>query len=193
MGFYLNIKSKAFRLKRFLLGHGGRKGKHKVAKKPLWMMPITYGYHVVEHNMTRDDSDNSDFDSVVARREEMNQTELWYFGIFDALMGDRVSKYMQAHFFDKKLQENHIRSKSKETLKRAYLGVRAKIREEHKLVETSRMGSASVMLINGEKLVVANMGDYRTVVCRDGIAHQTISTYQQSEKVHWSRRLFAGI
>lgn len=76
-----------------------------MAKKPSWMMPMTYGYHVVEHNMSRDDSDNSDFDSVVAQREEMNQTELWYFGIFDALIGDRVSKYMQSHFFDKKLQE----------------------------------------------------------------------------------------
>ena len=55
------------------------------------------------------------------------------------------------------------------------------------------MGSASVMLINGEKLVVANMGDYRTVVCRDGIAHQTTGTNQRSTKIHWSRRLFAGI
>ncbi|KAK8464729.1 hypothetical protein PHAVU_010G067746 [Phaseolus vulgaris] len=192
MGFYLNLKFKAFRLKRFLLGHGGRKRKHKVAKKPSWMMPMTYGYHVVEHNMTRDDSDNSDFDSVVAQREEINQTELWYFGIFDALIGDRVSKYMQSHFFGKKLQETHIRSKSKEALKRAYLGVRAKIREEHKLEETCRMGSASVMLINGEKLVVANMGDYRTVVCRDGIAHQITGTHRRLEKIHWSRRLFAA-
>lgn len=55
------------------------------------------------------------------------------------------------------------------------------------------MGSASVILINGEKLVIANMGDYRTVVCRDGIAHQTTGTYRRLEKMHWSRRLFAGI
>ncbi|WVY96237.1 hypothetical protein V8G54_028388 [Vigna mungo] len=192
MGFYLNLKFKAFRLKRFLLGHGRRKRKQKMAKKPSWMMPMTYGYHVVEHNMSRDDSDNSDFDSVVAQREEMNQTELWYFGIFDALIGDRVSKYMQSHFFDKKLQETRLSSKSKEALKRAYHGVRAKIREEYKLEETCRMGSASVILINGEKLVIANMGNYRTVVCRDGIAHQTTGTYRRLEKMHWSRRLFAG-
>lgn len=78
-------------------------------------------------------------------------------------------------------------------LKRAYLGVRSKIREEHKLEETCRMGSASVMVINGETLVIANMGDYKTVVCRDGMAHQTTDTYQQSAKRHWSRRIFAGI
>ena len=65
------------------------------------MRPMTYGYQVVEHNMARDGSD----DSVVAQREEMDQTELWYFGIFDALIGDKVTKYMQSYFFDKKLQE----------------------------------------------------------------------------------------
>ncbi|KAL5139104.1 putative protein phosphatase 2C-like protein 44 [Glycine soja] len=191
MGFYLNLKRKAFRLKRFLLGHEGRKRKYKQAKKPSWMRPMTYGYQVVESNMARDGSDDSDFDSVVAQREEMDQTELWYFGIFDALIGDKVTKYMQSYFFDKMLQETHIRRKSKEALKRAYLGVRAMIREQHKLEETCRMGSASVMLIDGEKLVVANMGDYRIVVCRDGIAHQTTGTYLQSAKIHWSRRFFA--
>ncbi|KAH1138917.1 hypothetical protein AAZX31_10G172000 [Glycine max] len=192
MGFYLNLKRKAFRLKRFLLGHEGRKRKYKQAKKPSWMRPMTYGYQVVESNMARDGSDDSDFDSVVAQREEMDQTELWYFGIFDALIGDKVTKYMQSYFFDKMLQETHIRRKSKEALKRAYLGVRAMIREQHKLEETCRMGSASVMLIDGEKLVVANMGDYRIVVCRDGIAHQTTGTYLQSAKIHWSRRFFAA-
>ncbi|KAK7344039.1 hypothetical protein VNO77_13254 [Canavalia gladiata] len=191
MGFYLHLKLKAFRLNRFLLGHGGRRRKRMLAKKPLWMMPITYGYHVVENSLTRDGSDDSDFDSVVAEREQMDHTELWYFGISDALIGDRVIKYMQSHFFDKNLQESHVRRKGKETLKRAYLGVRAKIREEQKLEETCRMGSASVMVINGEKLVIANMGDYRTVVCRNGIAHQRTGTYQQSAQRHWSRRLFA--
>ncbi|XP_061370764.1 putative protein phosphatase 2C-like protein 44 [Gastrolobium bilobum] len=194
MGFrYLHLKLKVLRLKRFLLGHGRRKRKNMPpAKKPSWMMPISHGYHVMEHHMIRDGSDDSDFDSVVVQREQMDHTELWYFGIFDAFIGDGVTKYMQSHFFDKKLQESHIRRKSKEMLKRAYLGVRAKIREEHKSEETCKMGSASVMVINGEKLVIANMGDYRTVVCRDGIAHQTTSTYQQSAKRHWSSRLFAG-
>ncbi|KAL2325147.1 hypothetical protein Fmac_024205 [Flemingia macrophylla] len=194
MGFYLNLKLKAFRLKRFLLGRGGRKRKHKkLAKKTSWMMPLAYGYHVVEHSMINDVfSDDSDCDSVVAQREQIENTELWYFGIFGALIGDRVTEFMQSHLFYKNLQLAHIRRKSKETLKRAYLIARAKIREERKLEETCRMGSASVMVINGEKLVVANMGDYRAVVCRDGIAHQATGTYRQTAKIHWYRRLFAG-
>ncbi|OIW21192.1 hypothetical protein TanjilG_30788 [Lupinus angustifolius] len=181
-----------FRLKSFLLGNGGRKRNHWIAKKPSWMMPITHGYHVVEHNVINDDSDDSDFDSVVIQREQMDQTELWYFGIFDAVIVDGVTKFLQSHFFDKKLKESHMRRKTIETLKKAYLSAKTKTREENESKETCRMGSTSVMVINGEKLVIANMGDYRTIFCRNGIAHHITGTHKQSTKRHWYHKLFAG-
>lgn len=93
-----------FRLKRILLRLAGRKRKLLPAKKPSWMTPVTHGYRVVQHHVIRDGSD-SDLDSVVVQREQIDHTELWYFGIFDALIGDRVTKYMQSHLFGKKLQE----------------------------------------------------------------------------------------
>lgn len=69
-------------------------------------MPMSHGYRVMEHHMIRNGSDYSDFDSIVVQREQMDDhTELWYFGISDALIGDRITKYMQSHFFAKKLQE----------------------------------------------------------------------------------------
>lgn len=84
--------------------------------------------------------------------------------------------------------------KCKETLKRAYLSARAKMREEQKLEETcSRMCSSCVIVINGEKLVIANIGDYRAVVCRDGIAYQKTGRHQKLGKRHWTRKLFSGI
>lgn len=156
------------------------------------MIPITHGHHVVEHHVIKGGSDDSDFDSVVIQREEMDHNELWYFGIFDSVVGDGVTKYMQSHFFGKKFKECHMRRKTKETLKRAYLGVRTKIREAHKPEEeTCRIGSTSVMVINGEKLVIANMGDYKTVLCKDGVAYQTTGKHNQSAKRHWCRRLFS--
>jgi protein phosphatase PTC1 len=78
-------------------------------------------------------------------------------------------------------------------MKKTYLGVRSKMREEQRYEDTCRMSSASVMVINGEKLVIANIGNYRVVVCKDGMAHQKVDTYQQSGKRHWSRRIFSGI
>ncbi|KAE9617630.1 putative protein-serine/threonine phosphatase [Lupinus albus] len=246
----LHIKIKKFRLKSFLLGNGGRKRNHGNAKKPSWMMPITHGFHVAEHNVINDDSDDSDFDSVVIQREQMDQTELWYFGIFDALIGDKVTKFMHSHFFDKKLKEvtnqycdidhlsrmmshslfranenitfcflknsfihvvichwsgigneipsiltiSHMRRKAIETLKKAYLSAKTntKTREENESKETCRVGSTSVVVINGEKLVIANFGDYRTVLCRYGIAYQITGTHKQSAKRNWYHKLFSG-
>lgn len=69
------------------------------------MVPITHGHHVVEHDVIKGGSDDSEFDSVVIQREQIGDTELWYFGIFDALIGDGVTKYLQSNFFYKNLKE----------------------------------------------------------------------------------------
>lgn len=69
------------------------------------MMPISHGYHVVDHKSLRGSSDDSDFDSVVVQREQIEELELWFFGVFDARIGDGITKYIQSHFFDKKPKE----------------------------------------------------------------------------------------
>lgn len=192
----LYIKLKVFRLKRLLVRDGGRKKRKVKVGKASWMMPVSHGYHVVEDQPFRNGSDESDSDSVVVQREQIEELELWFFGVFDARIGDVVTKYMQSHLFDKKPKQSHIRRKSKEAMRKAYLWARAKMREaqEADADETWRVGSASVMVINGEKLVIANMGDYRAVVCRDGVAHQINSNHQHpAAKRHWSRRYFSGM
>ncbi|XP_048235228.1 putative protein phosphatase 2C-like protein 44 [Ricinus communis] len=190
----LHLKLKAFRLKRFLIRDGGKKRTSNMTKKPSWAMPIFHGYHVVEDQSFGGGSDYSNSASVVVQREQIQELELWLFGVFDARIGDGVTKYLQSHLFDRNPKESQIRRKSKETMRKAYLGARAKIKETTKSEdETWRVGSASVMVINGEKLVIANMGDYRVVVCRDGVAHQVRSKHQETTKRHWSRRLFPGM
>lgn len=187
-----HFKVKALRVKLSCLGNRKVRRNHGVGSKPSWMMPISHGHHVVEHDWINGDSDDSEFDSVVIQREQIGETELWYLGIFDTLVGDCVTKYLQANYFDKNLKESHLRRKAKETVKRAYLNAKTKIRETQKSDETCIIGSTSVMIINGEKLVLANIGDYRTVLCRDGVAYQTIGKHNQSSKKHWYHRLFSG-
>ena len=72
------------------------------------MNPISHGYHVVEHHLLRGDADQQDdsnSDSVVVQREQIEQNELWYFGIFDSMSGeDKVTKFMQSHFFAKNIK-----------------------------------------------------------------------------------------
>lgn len=78
-------------------------------------------------------------------------------------------------------------------MKKAYLGARAKIKETIKPEERWKVGSASAIVINGEKLVIANMGEYKAIVCRDGEACQISGKHQQSTKRHWSRKFFPGM
>ncbi|GMI95912.1 hypothetical protein like AT3G23360 [Hibiscus trionum] len=187
-----HFKLKAFKLRRFRIGDGGsKKRENGVKKKPSWMMPVSHGYHVVGNKSPRlGSSDEPEFDSVVVQREQIDELELWFFGVFDPRIGDGVTKYIQSHLFDKKPKQSRISRKTKETMKKAYLGARAKAREAQKEDEAFRAGSASVMLVNGEKLVMANLGGYRAVVCRDGMARQLSSKHHGGARRHWTRRLF---
>ncbi|XP_059632338.1 putative protein phosphatase 2C-like protein 44 [Cornus florida] len=195
MGFKdFHLKLKALRLRRFFIGGDGNREKgYENGKRASWMMPISHGYHVVDDQSSfRGGSHESDSDSVVVQREQFEDMELWFFGVFDARLGDGVTKYMQSHLFDKKPKESQIKRKSKETMRKAYLGARAKLRETQKPEETWKAGSASAIVINGDKLVIANMGDYKAIVCRDGDAYQISRRKQQAAKRHWSRRFIPG-
>ncbi|GFZ10733.1 protein phosphatase 2C family protein [Actinidia rufa] len=168
----------AFRLRRFLIGDVGNKKREEreFGKVPSWMVPVTHGYHVVENGWFRgelgsdsESDSNSNSDSVVVQREQIDELELWFFGVFNARIGDGITKFLQFHLFDKNPKQSQLKRKSKDTLKKAYLNARAKIREAERAEERERIGSASALVINGEKLVIAHMGDYRAVVCRDGV------------------------
>lgn len=178
-------------------GEGGDKGKTASGgKRPSWMMPaVSHGYHVAEDGsfvaaQTR--GLEMEPDKVVVQREEIQENELWFFGVFDARIGDGVSKYIQAHLFDKKVKESHMRRKTVDTIKRAHLNVKAKIRESEKAEDAWKVSSATAIVINGEKLVIANMGEYKAVLCRDGKAYQINREKQGGIRRRWSRKFIPG-
>jgi len=75
-------------------------------KKPSWMMPISHGHHVVDGRSWGEESNGLEHpDNVVVQREEMANLELWFYGVSDARIGDDIARYMQSHFFDKKLSK----------------------------------------------------------------------------------------
>lgn len=96
-----------------MVGDGRKENKREasITKKASWMIPISHGYHVVDRERQlsfnngglHDDSDCC-ADSVVAQREQVDGMELWLFGVYDARVGDKVTKHMQSHFFDRKLK-----------------------------------------------------------------------------------------
>ncbi|KAL9240296.1 hypothetical protein vseg_014534 [Gypsophila vaccaria] len=161
-------------------------------KKPSWMMPVSHGYYIVEDRSWEPESNGlQQPDSLVVQREEIGNSEIWFYSLSDSGIGDSISSYMQSHLFGKQLKENQIRSRSRETLKKAYLSAKAKS-ETGVSEKPVSVSSASVIVVNGEKLVMAQMGGYRAIVCRDGIAHQLRGKHQHGGKMHWPHRLVSG-
>nr|XP_011460409.1 PREDICTED: probable protein phosphatase 2C 28 [Fragaria vesca subsp. vesca] len=133
-------------------------------------------------NLVRGQMDHGMEDYLVAETREVNGYELGLYAIFDGHSGTKVAEYFQAHLFDNILSQHEFWTYPIEAIKRAYKATDDEILEK---VAESRGGSTAVtaILINGEKLIVANVGDSRAVLCRDGLAEQlTVDHDPQKEK-----------
>lgn len=91
--------------------------------------------------------------------------------------------------------QSQLKRKSKDAMRKAYVDARGKMKEKPEGKEKGKVvGAASAIVINSEKLVMANMGGYRAVVCRNGEAHQ-INRARQNQGTPrrlWSRKLIPG-
>ncbi|XP_022138432.1 putative protein phosphatase 2C-like protein 44 [Momordica charantia] len=182
----LRLKLKAFRLGRFLTR---KKRRPSAVNMPSWMAPVNHGYHVIDdQSYSSILEEESNYDSVVVQREQIEGIELWFFGVFDPQIGDKVLKFMQSNFFDKKFNESQVKAKGREAMKKAHLSARTKENKEL----WKKMGSASALVIDGERLVIASMGDYKAVLCEDGIAHQISCDRHQTDQ-RWPRKLIPGM
>ncbi|KAK1308518.1 putative protein phosphatase 2C 58 [Acorus calamus] len=138
------------------------KGKSKMSGKY-----ITHGYHLVKGK-----SSHPMEDYVVAKFKKVQSSELGLFAIFDGHMGHDVPDYLQSHLFANILNEPEFWNDIEAAIKKAYSLTDCKILDHS--FELGRGGSTAVtaILINGQKLVVANVGDSRAVICKNGIAKQ---------------------
>lgn len=74
------------------------------------MMPITHGYYVADESRggarpQTPQSNKVECDQVVVQREQVEEQEWWFYGVFDSRTGGGVTKYVQTHLFDNKLNE----------------------------------------------------------------------------------------
>lgn len=138
------------------------KGKCKMSGKH-----IRHGYHLVKGK-----SSHPMEDYLVAEFRKVGDNELGLFAIFDGHLGHDVPNYLRSHLFENILKEPEFWSDTEGAIRKAYRITDGKILE--KAVELGRGGSTAVtaILIDGVKLVVANVGDSRAVICRNGVATQ---------------------
>nr|GMD31348.1 probable protein phosphatase 2C 28 isoform X1 [Ipomoea batatas]GMD36281.1 probable protein phosphatase 2C 28 isoform X1 [Ipomoea batatas] len=127
---------------------------------------ITHGFHLVEGKMKHGMED-----FLVAENRKMKGYDLGLYAIFDGHSGRKVAEYLHTHLFDNILKEPDFWENPVSALKRAY---KETDNEILKNVVGARGGSTAVtaILINQKKLVVANVGDSRAVLCWNGEVKQ---------------------
>ncbi|KAM3365748.1 hypothetical protein ACQJBY_015424 [Aegilops geniculata] len=138
---------------------------------------VTYGFHLVEGKMPHGMEDRH----VAEFRRLDDGNEVGLFGVFDGHSGADVATYLRNHLFDNILGEPDFWEDTMGAIRRAYHRTDRKVLKKKKvtadgeeIVRPRRGGSTAVTVIrlNGETLVVANVGDSRAVVCEGGRARQ---------------------
>ncbi|KAK4849734.1 hypothetical protein QYF36_000363 [Acer negundo] len=136
---------------------------------------ITHGYHLVKgkagHPME---------DYVVAQFKQVGENELGLFAIFDGHLSHEIPDYLRSHLFENILNEPDFWTEPEHAIKKGYRITDANILE--KTLDLGRGGSTAVtaILINCQKLLVANVGDSRAVVCKNGVAKQLSVDHEPS-------------
>ncbi|CAN0911598.1 Probable protein phosphatase 2C 28 [Linum grandiflorum] len=107
-------------------------------------------------------------DYLAAENRQVNGHQLGLYAIFDGHSGKDVAKYLRSHLFDNILNQPDFWESPKAAIRRAYKATNEEVLE--KVVGDRRGGSTAVtaILVDGKTLVVANVGDSRAVLCRNG-------------------------
>uniref|UniRef100_A0A7C9EDS8 protein-serine/threonine phosphatase n=1 Tax=Opuntia streptacantha TaxID=393608 RepID=A0A7C9EDS8_OPUST len=144
-------------------------------EEPKWH--VSYGYHMVQGKM-----DHGMGDYVVAKKRNIDGKEIGLYAIFDGHSGRDVAEYLQHHLFDNILSQEDFWTDPESAVRKAYKETDKQILEK---VAGSQSGSTAVtaILINKEKLLVANVGDSRGVLCkRRDIEQITVDHEPEKEK-----------
>ncbi|CAL5341973.1 unnamed protein product [Camellia sinensis] len=147
------------------------KGKSKMSKH------VTHGYHLVKGK-----SSHPMEDYVVAEFKQVEEHELGLFAIFDGHLSHDIPDYLRSHLFVNILNEPDFWTETEDAVRRAYRTTDTSILD--KSVELGKGGSTAVtaILIDCQKLVVANVGDSRAVACKDGVAKQLSVDHEPSKE-----------
>ncbi|XP_021282986.1 probable protein phosphatase 2C 58 [Herrania umbratica] len=164
-------KMKELKAGLFSSGADTGKGKSKMSKH------ITHGFHCMKGKSNHDMEDY-----VVSEFKKKDDGELGLFAIFDGHLGHDVAKYLQNHLFDNILKEHDFWTQTEDAIRRAYHSTDAEILDKTRLLGRGGSTAVTAILINGQKLVVANVGDSRAVICKNGVAEQLSVDHEPSKE-----------
>jgi len=134
---------------------------------------VKYGYSLVKGKANHPMEDYH-----VAKFVQFKGRELGLFAIYDGHLGDSVPAYLQKHLFSNILKDEDFWNDPFMSISNAYETTDQAILSHSP--DLGRGGSTAVtaILINNQKLWVANVGDSRAVVSRGGVAGQMSTDHE---------------
>ncbi|XP_052205613.1 probable protein phosphatase 2C 9 isoform X1 [Diospyros lotus] len=129
--------------------------------------PVKFGF-----SMVKGKANHPMEDYHVAKFVMHQGRELGLFAIYDGHLGDSVPAYLQKHLLPNILKEEEFWTDPRTSISKAYKSTDQLILSHNP--DLGRGGSTAVtaILINGQKLWVANVGDSRAVLSKSGQAIQ---------------------
>ncbi|CAA2982171.1 probable phosphatase 2C 58 [Olea europaea subsp. europaea] len=147
------------------------KGKSKFSKH------ITHGFY-----LEKGKSNHAMEDCLVSEFKKLDDNELGLFAIFDGHMGHDVAKYLQGHLFDNIMKQHDFWTDTEKALRRAYKTTDNEILEQSFHLGKGGSTAVTAILMDGHKLLVANVGDSRAVICRKGVPKQISVDHEPSKE-----------
>lgn len=134
---------------------------------------IKYGFSLVKGKANHPMEDYH-----VAKFVQIDEHELGLFAIYDGHLGDKVPAYLQKHLFSNILKEEEFWVDPLRSISKAYEKTDQAILSHSS--DLGRGGSTAVtaILINGRRLWIANVGDSRAVLSRQGQAIQMTTEHE---------------
>ncbi|KAJ7946726.1 Protein phosphatase 2C-like protein [Quillaja saponaria] len=135
--------------------------------------PVKYGFSLVKGKANHPMEDYH-----VAKFIQFQGHELGLFAIYDGHLGDNVPAYLQKNLFSNILKDEEFWTDPSRSISKAYEQTDEAILSHSP--DLGRGGSTAVtaILINNQKLWVANVGDSRAVLSRGGVATQMSTDHE---------------
>ncbi|KAL6179915.1 hypothetical protein ACLB2K_046586 [Fragaria x ananassa] len=156
----------------FFMQYGGRSSSSSGKGKSNEGL-IKYGFSLVKGKANHPMEDYH-----VAKFVRSQGHELGLFAIYDGHLGDTVPQYLQKHLFPNILKEEEFWVDPNRSISKAYERTDQAILSHS--TDLGRGGSTAVtaILLNGRRLWVANVGDSRAVLSKEGQAVQMSTDHE---------------
>ncbi|KAJ6335524.1 hypothetical protein OIU78_012201 [Salix suchowensis] len=134
---------------------------------------IKYGFSLVKGKANHPMEDYH-----VAKFVQIQEHELGLFAIYDGHLGDSVPAYLQKHLFSNILKEEEFWVEPNRSITKAYESTDQAILSNSSNLGRGGSTAVTAILINGKRLWVANVGDSRAVLSREGQARQMTTDHE---------------